>query len=134
MAALTETITWQLAVLPSAPQYWCATPGEKRASFGRLVSSTTQPSGSISALIRRASRRRTGASSQGESVMNCCSACSSPSGSLAAIGWIDLRRPSSRRPRTYCSPFARWSHRASERYICSANSISSARCASGQSP
>jgi pimeloyl-ACP methyl ester carboxylesterase len=54
-----------------------------------------------------ASRQRTSASSHGESAMNCCSPSSSPSGGRAAIGWIDLRRPSHNNPRTYCSPFAR---------------------------
>jgi len=82
-------------------------PGENRPSFGSPVSSTIQPTGSISLVIWAANRRLTGASRHGESVMNCCSPCSSPSGSLAAIGWIDLRLPSSNRPRTYCSPFAR---------------------------
>ena len=51
--------------------------------------------------------RLTGTSSHGESVMKFCNPSSSPSDSLAAIGWIDLRRPSNNNPRTYCSPLAR---------------------------
>jgi hypothetical protein len=52
------------------------------------VSSTTQPTGSISLVILTANRRRTGVSRHGESVINCCNPCSSPSGNRAAIGWI----------------------------------------------
>jgi hypothetical protein len=96
--------------------------------LGNAVSSITHPCGSISPVIRRASRRRTGVSSHGESVMNCCNPCSSPSGSRAAIGWIDFLRPSNNNPRTYSSAFARWSQRTNGAYTSSANSINAARC------
>lgn len=44
-------------------------------------------------------RRRTGVSSHVDRLTNCCSACMFPSGSRSAIGWIDLRRPSTISPR-----------------------------------
>ena len=48
---------------------------------------------------RSAIRRRTGVHRQGDWLTNCCKACMFPSGSRWAIGWIDLRRPSSISPR-----------------------------------
>ncbi len=36
------TTSWQLAVLPSAPQYWRCTPAEWLPALGKLVSSMTQ--------------------------------------------------------------------------------------------
>jgi hypothetical protein len=59
-----------------------------------------QVSGSIAVLMRIASRSRTGSHSQGLWLTNCCRHCSSPSASRAAIGSIDLRHPSSIRPRS----------------------------------
>jgi hypothetical protein len=99
VAALTDTPTWQFVTLPSAPQYWCATPTEWRPNLGKPLSSTIQASGPISRCIRRARRALTGAHSHGDWLTNCCRHCSSPSGSLAAIGSIDSRRPSSISPR-----------------------------------
>jgi hypothetical protein len=74
-------------------------PTEWRPSLGKPVSSTTQTAGSITRHIRSARRRRTGRQSHGEAWMKWCSACLLVSGSRAAIGWIDLRRPSSSSPR-----------------------------------
>jgi hypothetical protein len=91
--------TWQLATLPRAPEYWQATPTEAVPNFGKPVSSTIQASGSTTALIWVASRWRIGRQSQGLWLTNCCSACSLPSGWRSAIGWIDLRFPSSISPR-----------------------------------
>jgi hypothetical protein len=96
---LTDTPTWQLATLPSSPQYWRATPGEKRPHFGIPVSSIAHATGPSSPHIRRASRRRTAVSSHGESDTNCCSPWSSTSPRRCAIGCIDLRRPSIISPR-----------------------------------
>jgi hypothetical protein len=127
VAALTDTPTWQLATLPSAPQYWCATPTECRPNFGKPVSSTIHTSGPISRCIRRASRALTGSQAHGDWLTNCCRHCSSPSGSRSAIGSIDLRRPSSISPRKYTSPQRRWSLRRIGTNISSANSTSRPR-------
>ena len=40
VTACTLTPIWQLPVLPSAPQYYRATPGESRPSLGKPLSST----------------------------------------------------------------------------------------------
>src|SRR5258705_749868 len=43
--------TWQLAILPKAPQYWRATPTEGGPRFGKLVPArvnTPRPSGNTS--------------------------------------------------------------------------------------
>ena len=47
---------------------------------------------------------RTATGSHGDWLTNCCRHCSSPSASLAAIGSIDFRFPSSIKPRRYTSP------------------------------
>jgi hypothetical protein len=99
VAAWTLTPTWQLATLPSVPGYWRATPTEALPYLGKPVSSTIQASGSTAAVIRAASRWRTPRQSHGLWLTNCCSACSSPSGSRSAMGWTDLRLPSSINPR-----------------------------------
>jgi hypothetical protein len=58
--------------------------------------------------------------------MNCCSRWwSIPS--RAAIGTIDLRCPSASSPRTYSSPAARWSFRASPPSISAVKSSSRGR-------
>ncbi len=44
--------------------------------------------------------------SHGDWFTNCCRACMFPSGSRSAIGWIDLRRPSSIRPADSTRPTA----------------------------
>lgn len=49
------TATWQLARLPSAPQYWCDTPTEWRPRLGMPVSSNTNtPSGEAKCPAKRA--------------------------------------------------------------------------------
>ncbi len=62
------TPTWQLATLPSAPQCCGATPTEWRPNFGNAVSSITHAAGAMAAVMRWASRRRTGVGSQGDCV------------------------------------------------------------------
>ena len=94
------TPTWQLATLPSVPAYWRATPTEALPNLGKPVSSTIQASGSTAAVSWVASRWRTGRQSQGLWLRNCCRACSLPSGSPSAMGWIDWRLPSSISPRS----------------------------------
>ncbi len=91
--------TIQFACLPSAPQYWCATAIDIFPSLGKDTSSTAQAAGPISGSIRSAIRRRTGSGSQADWFTNYCRFCSLPSSSRSAIGWIDLRRPSSISPR-----------------------------------
>src|SRR6185312_15457099 len=88
------TPIWQLVIFPAVPVYWRATHGEDVPDFRYPVSSKITASGASSRAIRWASWARTGVGSQGESDTNCCRACSLPSGSRAAIGWIDLRLPS----------------------------------------
>src|SRR6266542_3665105 len=51
VAACTLTPTWQLATLPSAPQYCGATPTEWRPNFGKPVSSITHAAGAITVVI-----------------------------------------------------------------------------------
>jgi hypothetical protein len=63
------------------------------------VSSIAHAVGSIALVIRTASRRRTAAASHGLFVTKWFNACSCGPASRAAIGWIDLRRPSSINPR-----------------------------------
>ncbi|GHI25928.1 hypothetical protein Shyd_94000 [Streptomyces hydrogenans] len=99
VAAWTLTATWQFARFPSAPQYCRATPTEAVPHLGNDTSSITHTSGRIARLSRSAIRRRTGSGSHGDWFTNCCRACMFPSGSRSAIGWTDLRRPSSIRPR-----------------------------------
>src|SRR3954462_9953720 len=60
VTACTLTPIWQLATLPSVPEYCRATPGEAVPSLTKPVSSTTQASGAITATARRASRSRAG--------------------------------------------------------------------------
>lgn len=99
VAAWTLTATWQFARFPRAPQYWRATPAEAWPHLGNDTSSITHTCGVIVSDSLRAIRRRTGNGSHGDWFTNCCRACMFPSGSRSAIGWIDLRRPSSIRPR-----------------------------------
>jgi hypothetical protein len=65
---------WQLAVLPSVPEYCRWTPTECSPSLGKPVSSTTHAVGSSAAVITSASRRRTGRQSHGETATKWCSA------------------------------------------------------------
>jgi hypothetical protein len=99
VAAWTLTATWQFARFPTAPQYWRATPTDALPHLGNDTSSITHTSGAIASYNRSAIRRRTGSGSHGDWFTNCCRACMVPSGSRSAIGWTDLRRPSSIRPR-----------------------------------
>lgn len=99
MAAWTLTATWQFARLPTAPQYWRATPADALPHLGNGTSSMTHTSGLTTLDIRSAIRRLTGSGSHGDWFTNCCRACMFPSGRRSAIGWTDLRRPSSIRPR-----------------------------------
>ena len=65
VTALTDTPSWQLAVLPSVPEYWRCTPTDASPSLGKPVSSTAQASAPPPPTSRWASRRRTGRQSQG---------------------------------------------------------------------
>ncbi|EMF56991.1 hypothetical protein SBD_1528 [Streptomyces bottropensis ATCC 25435] len=97
--ACTLTATWQLACLPKAPQYWRATATDIFPSLGNDTSSTAQASRPITGTIRSAIRRRTGTGPHVDWFTNCCRFCSFPSGSRAAMAWMDLRRPSTISPR-----------------------------------
>ncbi len=55
----TLTPTWQLATLPSVPEYCRATHGEAVPSFGKPVSSTTSAPAGCPAANHRATFRRT---------------------------------------------------------------------------
>jgi hypothetical protein len=72
--ALTDTPSWQLAVLPSVPQYWRCTPTEHGPSLGKPVSSTTHAVGKSAPHSTSASRRRTGRQSHGLAATKWCSA------------------------------------------------------------
>jgi hypothetical protein len=74
VTALTDTPSWQLAVLPSVPEYWRCTPTEHLPSLGKPVSSTAHAVGSSAAVSTSASRRRTGRQSHGETATKWCSA------------------------------------------------------------
>lgn len=85
---------WQLAIFPAVPVSWRATHDEEVPDFRYPVSSKIIAFGLSSLAFRWVSRARTCTGSHGGSDTNCCRACSSPSGRRAAIGWIDLRLPS----------------------------------------
>jgi hypothetical protein len=72
--ALTDTPSWQLARLPSVPQYWRCTPTEQLPSLGKPVSSATHAVGESAATMTSASRWRTGRQSQGLVATKWCSA------------------------------------------------------------
>jgi hypothetical protein len=74
VTALTDTPSWQLALLPSVPEYWRCTPTEQGPSLGKPVSSTTHAVGSSAAVSTSASRRRTGRQSHGLAATKWCSA------------------------------------------------------------
>lgn len=74
VTALTDTPSWQLAVLPSVPEYCRCTPTEQSPSLGKPVSSTTHAVGASAAHSRSARRRRTGRQSQGLAATKWCSA------------------------------------------------------------
>jgi hypothetical protein len=85
-----DTATWQLATLPSAPQYCRCTPTECVPCLGKLVSSRARTPRRVGTSSR--SRRHSGSASHGESVMKCCSVWSL-TGSLSrpCIACMDLR-------------------------------------------
>jgi hypothetical protein len=74
VTALTDTPSWQLAVLPSVPEYCRCTPTEQLPSLGKPVSSTTHAVGESATVIASASRRRTGRQSHGLVATKWCSA------------------------------------------------------------
>src|SRR5215218_231461 len=94
-ARVSETRTWQFACLPRAPQYWRATPTERRPFLGKAVSSITStalgPPTRASAFPARTARK--GASSQAGLAMKCCSWSCPPSPRRTASG-CRLLRPS----------------------------------------
>ena len=63
------TATWQLAILPSVPQYWRATPTECVPCFGKLVPSRISTPSRSGIVARK--RRHIGAAVHGASVMKC---------------------------------------------------------------
>ncbi len=69
----TLTATWQLALLPSVPEYCRATHGGAPPSLPNPVSSMTSASAGKLPADQRAALARTAAWSQVEDVMNCCS-------------------------------------------------------------
>src|SRR6266540_6372400 len=69
-----DTPSWQLAVLPSVPEYCRCTPTEHGPSLGKPVSSTTHAVGDSAPHSNSASRRRTGRQSQGLVATKWCSA------------------------------------------------------------
>lgn len=106
VAACTLTAIWQFPTFPSVPEYCRATPGEAVPSLGNPVSSTTHASGPTTSTALAARRSRTGSTSHVEEETNCCNPWwSTPS--RAAIGCIDVRRPSSSNPRRCIAPFSR---------------------------
>ena len=82
-------------------------PDRRLAALGNDTSSITHTSGLTTAVSRSAIRCPTGSGSHGDWFTNCCGARMFPSGRRPAIGWIDLRRPSSIRPRRQHSPHRR---------------------------
>ncbi len=65
------TMTWQFATLPSAPQYWRATPADSLPCLGMLVSSISKSPRRDA--DRERSCRQTSSACQVECVMKCCS-------------------------------------------------------------
>ena len=74
VTALTDTPSWQLALLPSVPEYWRCTPTECVPSLGKPVSSTTHAVGPSAVVSTWASRRRTGRQSHGLVATKWCNA------------------------------------------------------------
>src|SRR3954447_21248505 len=103
-AKVSETRAWQLARLPSWPQYWRLTPTEWRPCFTRAVSSTTRAaSGPPTSRSARPSAALTswssrGAVAQGEVETKWCSCWVSAGATLAAMGSTLLRSPGRSRP------------------------------------
>ena len=99
MTMLTDTATWQFVTFPAVPVYWRATHGDAVPYLSSPVSSTAHAAPASTSSMRSAIRRRTGAAAHGLFVTKWFNACSCGPASRAAIGWIDLRRPSSINPR-----------------------------------
>jgi hypothetical protein len=101
-----KTTDWQLAVLPSAPQYCGATPTEALPFLGNSLGSRLQTSsGSLSIFAHNSQCRfRIHGSSHGESFMNRCRlrTRSGPS-NFNAIASTFLRSASLNRPCRYSS-------------------------------
>jgi hypothetical protein len=74
-ASVSETSDWQFAVLPSAPQYWRATPTECTPFFGSAVSSmiSTASGPPTSRSASRASTASSGPLFQAGLLMKWCS-------------------------------------------------------------
>jgi hypothetical protein len=68
----TVTAVWQLAIFPSAPQYWRATPTEWSPCFGKLVPSRMSTPVRSGMVARRC--RHTRSADHGASVMKCWNA------------------------------------------------------------
>ena len=100
------TSDWQLAVVPTRPEYWMATPTECRPLLSRVVSSTIQcsmaPLDCIAGTTRPSTRSRTGPSLQLASLTKCwiawCRRETFPLSRRSAIGSMLLRSPGSSSP------------------------------------
>jgi hypothetical protein len=98
------TTTWQLAFLPSAPQYCRCTPTDCLPCLGRLVSSSTStPPDRLAATSPRTRSRSSAAGSQSASVSRCCSRSVEVPATAAAIASQFLRGRSVNSPVTYRS-------------------------------
>src|SRR4051795_3909340 len=97
---------WQLAVVPTRPEYWMATPTECRPLLSKVVSSTIQcsmvPRFCIAGTTRPSTRSRTGPSFQLASLTKCwidwCRRETFPLSRRSAIGSMLLRSPGSSSP------------------------------------
>jgi hypothetical protein len=100
-ARVRDTRVWQLAFLPSAPAYWCATPTEAEPFFGSAVSSTTSTASGPPSIASAfaASAASSGAPSQAGLATTLCSWSCAGSPRRADIGCTLLRSPGSSRPR-----------------------------------
>jgi hypothetical protein len=99
---VSETSAWQLACLPSSPQYCGATPTDSVPLFGTPVSSITSTASAppTRRSARSASTRQSGASSQAGLLTKWCSWSCPDSPSLAAIGCTLFGPSGPSRPRT----------------------------------
>ena len=97
---------WQLAVVPTRPEYWMATPTDCRPLLSKVVSSTIQgsmvPRFCIAGTTRPSTRSRTGPSFQLASLTKCwidwCRRETFPLSRRSAIGSMLLRSPGSSSP------------------------------------
>lgn len=100
------TSDWQLAVVPTRPEYWMATPTDCRPLLSKVVSSTIQcsmvPRFCIAGTTRPSTRSRTGPSFQLASLTKCWIDWwrreTFPLSSRSAIGSMLLRSPGSSSP------------------------------------